>query len=69
MRILQQFHLINKYKKGSTYKMVDMLSRKPRTKNIALGTLMHMEPFTHDAYKEVYIKDEDFKEAFQQLQG
>lgn len=30
---------------------------------------MHMEPFTHDAYKEAYTEDEDFKEVFQQLQG
>jgi hypothetical protein len=28
-----------------------------------------MEPFTLDAYKEAYTKDEDFKEVFQQLQG
>jgi hypothetical protein len=28
-----------------------------------------MEPFTHDAYKEAYTEDEDFKEVFQQLQG
>jgi hypothetical protein len=30
---------------------------------------MHMDPFTHDAYKEAYTEDEDFKEVFQQLQG
>jgi hypothetical protein len=30
---------------------------------------MHMEPFTHDAYKEEYAKDEDLKEVFQYLQG
>jgi hypothetical protein len=30
---------------------------------------MHMEPFTHDAYKEAYTEDEDFKEVLQQLQG
>jgi hypothetical protein len=29
---------------------------------------MCMDPFTHDAYKEAYTKD-DFKEVFQQLQG
>jgi hypothetical protein len=23
-----------------------------------------MDPFTHDAYKEVYIEDEEFKEVF-----
>ena len=28
-----------------------------------------MDPFTHDAYKESYREDENFKEVFQQLQG
>jgi hypothetical protein len=28
-----------------------------------------MDPFTHDAYKEAYIEDEEFKKVFQQLQG
>jgi hypothetical protein len=28
-----------------------------------------MDPFTHDAYKEEYTEDEDFKEVFQKLQG
>ena len=28
-----------------------------------------MEPFTHDAYKEAYTRDEDFKEVFQQREG
>jgi hypothetical protein len=30
---------------------------------------MHMDPFTHDAYKEIYMEDGEFKEVFQQLQG
>jgi hypothetical protein len=30
---------------------------------------MHIDPFIHDAYKEAYIEDENFKEVFQQLQG
>jgi hypothetical protein len=34
---------------------------------IVLGTLMHMDPFTHDAYKDTYTEDDDFKEVFQQL--
>ena len=46
-----------------------MLSRPPISKIIALGTLMHMEHFTHDAYKDEYTKDEEFKEVFQQLRG
>jgi hypothetical protein len=42
-----------------------MLSRPTTSKVITLGTLMHMEPFTHYAYKEAYIEVEDFKEVFQ----
>ena len=29
---------------------------------------MHMDPFTHDAYREAYSEDEDFKEVYEQLQ-
>jgi hypothetical protein len=59
--------LVIKYKKVSTNKLADMLSWPATSKITALGTLMHMEPFTHDAYKEAYTEDEDFKEVFQQL--
>jgi len=68
MGFLQQFHLVIKYKKGSTNKLVDMLSRSPTSKITALGNLMHMDTFTHDAYRESYSKDGDFKEVYQQLQ-
>jgi hypothetical protein len=47
----------------------DILSWSPTSNIISLATLMHMDPFTHDAYKEAYTEDEDFKEVFQQLQG
>lgn len=30
---------------------------------------MHMEPFTHEAYKEEYTEDEYFHKVFQQLQA
>jgi hypothetical protein len=62
---MQQFHLVIKYKKGSTNKLVDMLSNPPTSKITSLGTLMQVECFTHDAYKETYTKDEDIKEVFQ----
>lgn len=42
------------YKKGSTNKLTDMLSRPPTSKTISLGSLMHMDPFTHDEYGEAY---------------
>jgi hypothetical protein len=50
-----------KYKKGTTNKLVDFLSKPPTPKITALGAIMHMEPFTHEAYKEEYVEDEDFK--------
>ena len=68
MGFLQQFHLIIKYKKGSTNKLEYILSRITIDKITTLGTHMHIEPFTHDAYKEEYIEYEDFKEVFQQIQ-
>jgi hypothetical protein len=51
MGFLQQFHLVMKDKKGNTNKLVDMLSRPPTLNIITLVTLIHMDPFTHDAYK------------------
>jgi len=53
--------------KGNANKLENMISRPPTSKVTTLGTLMHMESFTHDAYKEAYTKDEDFKEVFQWL--
>jgi hypothetical protein len=64
MGFLKQFHLVIKYKKGSINKLEDIISWPPTSKIISLGTLMHMEPFTHDAYKEEDI-EHDFKEVFQ----
>lgn len=69
MGFLQWFRLVIKYNKGSPNKLADMLSR-PSTSNItSLGTLLHMEPFIHDAYREAYLEDEDFKEVYQLLQS
>jgi hypothetical protein len=69
MGFLQQFDLVIKYKKDSTHKLADMISIPPTSNIITLVTLMHMDHFTHDAYREEYTKYEDFKEVFQQLQG
>ena len=44
-----------------------MLSRRSTSKIIALRTLINMEPFTHDAYKYAYSKDEEFMDVFQLL--
>jgi hypothetical protein len=46
-----------------------MLSSPPTFKITYLGTLMHMDPFTHDAYKESYMEEENFKEVVQHIQG
>jgi hypothetical protein len=50
--------------------MLAYILSSPPTSNITyLGPLMHMDPFTHDSYKEEYTEEEDFKEVFKQLQG
>ena len=64
MGFLQKIHLIIKYKKGITNKLEYMLARTPITKITTLDTLMHMDPFTHDAYKDEYIEYENFNEVF-----
>jgi hypothetical protein len=64
MGFLQQFHPVIKYKKGRTNMLASMLSHPPTSNITSLGTLMHMEPFTHDAYKGSCTEDEDFKEVF-----
>jgi hypothetical protein len=69
MGLLQKFHLVLNYYKGNTNRLEDMLSMFPTFKITYLGSLMHMDPFTHDAYKEECTEDEDFKEAFQRLHG
>jgi hypothetical protein len=35
----------------------------PTSKISYSGTLLHVDPFTYDAYKEAYMEDRDFKEA------
>jgi len=65
MGFFQQFNFVIKYKKGNTNKLFDMFSRPPTSNFTALGALMHMDPFTHDAYREAYLEDEDFKEVYQ----
>jgi hypothetical protein len=62
---LQQFHLLIKYKKGVTNKLVDMLSQPPLKKIAIVGMLMQLEPFTHDLLSEYYQRDEDFKGIYQ----
>ena len=67
MGFLQQFWIVFKYKKGNTNKLADMLSRLSTLNITAFGNLMHIDPFTHDAYREAYSKDKDLKELYRQL--
>ena len=69
MVFLQEFHLIIKYKKGDTNKLECMLWRLPTTITTTLGTLIHMEHFTHGAENEEYTKYKGLKEVFHHLQG
>jgi len=63
MGFLQQFHLVIKYKKGTSNKVVDMLSRPPIVASIILKNAY----LYHDIYVEQYVIDEYFKEVFEKL--
>jgi hypothetical protein len=60
---LQQFHLVIKYKKGTSNKVVDILSRPPIVSYIILKNAF----LSHDNYIEQYATDEDFKEVYTKL--
>jgi hypothetical protein len=63
MGFLQQFNLAIKYKKGTSNKLADILSRPPITASIILKNAS----LSHDSYVEQYVIDEDFKEVFEKL--
>ena len=63
MGFLQQFHLLIEYKKGTSNKVVDMLSRPP----VAAFIILNNASLSHDSYVEQYAVDEDFKEVFEKL--
>jgi hypothetical protein len=63
MGFLQQFHLVIKYKKGISNKVVDMLSRPPIVSSIVLKNTS----LSHDSYVEQYSINEDFKELYAKL--
>jgi hypothetical protein len=63
MGFLQQFHLVIKYKKGTSNKVPDMLSRPPIVASIILENVS----LYHDSYVEQYAIDEDFKEVYEKL--
>jgi hypothetical protein len=63
MGFLQQFHLVIKYKKGTSNKVADMISRPPIVSSIILKNTS----LSHDSYVEKYAIDEDFKEVYVKL--
>jgi hypothetical protein len=63
MGFLQHFHLVIKYKKGTSNKLDDMLSRPPIVASIVLKN----NYLSHDSYVEQYAIDEYFKEVYVKL--
>ena len=64
MGFLQQFHLVIKlYKKGSSNKVVDMISRPP----IISSILLKNANLSHDSYVEQYACDEYFKDLYEKI--
>ena len=63
MGFLQQFHLVIKYKKGTSNKVADMCSKLP----IATSIILKNTCLSHDNYVEQYAIDEDFKEVYEKL--
>jgi hypothetical protein len=63
MGFLQQFNLVIKYKKGTSNKVVDMLSRPP----IVASIILKNDYLFHDRSVEQYAIDEDFKEVYEKL--
>jgi hypothetical protein len=63
MGFLQQFHLVIKYKKGTSNKVDDMLSRPPIVDSI----IWKNTSLSHDSYVEQYSIDEDFKEVYEKI--
>jgi hypothetical protein len=57
MGFLQQFHLVIKYKKGTSNKVVDILSRP----HIVASIILKNTYLSHDIYVEQYAIDEYFK--------
>jgi hypothetical protein len=63
MGFLKQFHLVIKYKKSTSNKVADMLSRPP----IVASIILKNSYLSHDSYVEQYAIDEDFKEVYEKL--
>ena len=60
MGFIQQFHLVIKYKKGTSNKAADMISSPP----IDASIIFNNASLSDDRYVEQYAIDEDFKDVF-----
>jgi hypothetical protein len=63
MGFLQQFHLVIKYKNGTSNKVDEMLYRPP----IIASIILKNASLSHDSYVEQYAIDEYFKEVYEKL--
>jgi hypothetical protein len=63
MGLLQQFHLVIKYKNGTSNKLANILSRPP----IVASIILKNASLYQDSYVEQYAIDEDFKEVYEKL--
>jgi hypothetical protein len=63
MGFIQQFHLVIKYKKGTSNKVFVMLSRP----TIVSYIILNNTSLSHDRFVEQYAIDEDFKEVYEKL--
>lgn len=63
MGFLQQFHLVIKYKKGASNKVVNMLSLPPIFASVVLQNVS----FSLEIYAEQYANENDFKEIYAKL--
>ena len=61
---IQQFHLVIKYKKGTSNKMADLLSRPPAQ----VLHILEVRCATYDAWKDMYATDLAFGEIWEALQ-
>jgi hypothetical protein len=62
---IQQFHLVIIYKKGTSNKMVDLLSRPPTPVLFILEVCCA----TYDTWKDQYATNLDFRESWESLQS
>ena len=55
--------MVIKYKKGTSNKVADMLSRPP----IAASIILHNASLSFESYAKQYANNDDFKEIYEKL--